>query len=272
MLNRVRGGVTAARRSFMRQTTPGGRLFMVLIGVLFVLPILCAGISGYYSDYHFSHLSASEHLGRARAACGISSGQDATNCTDPDEAFRQLWAISKSAPEYKVAADFIVSLQHQHVRLAAEATTKSEQARSQAFEQMQRNTNGESHDAFTCATSTENLPIMSFDSGQHWWKDDGRCASKLQSKRDSDAEIDSYWSTTVRVYTDMNSSWLPNEERTCRTYPDNNGKVSVVSCDGPESHADHNIPVTFWGGVDRNTTSDWKCRREGDDFVCRAIN
>jgi hypothetical protein len=34
----------------------------------------------------------------------------------------------------------------------------------------------------------------------------------------------------------------------------------------------NNIPVTFWGEVDRNTVSDWKCRRENDRFVCRATD
>jgi hypothetical protein len=29
---------------------------------------------------------------------------------------------------------------------------------------------------------------------------------------------------------------------------------------------------SFSGSVDRDTVSDWKCRREGDEFVCRAID
>ena len=29
--------------------------------------------------------------------------------------------------------------------------------------------------------------------------------------------------------------------------------------------------VKFWGGIDRNTISFWRCRREGDAFVCRAL-
>lgn len=91
-----------------------------------------------------------------------------------------------------------------------------------------------------------------------------------QRQTDAEAELYSYWSTTLRVDTDMDSFWLQGEERTCQTYPDNHGKVVVVSCSG--GPANHNIPVTFWGGVDRNKVSDWKCRREGDRFVCRAIN
>jgi hypothetical protein len=84
--------------------------------------------------------------------------------------------------------------------------------------------------------------------------------------------IHSYWPTTVRVDSDMDSFWLNNEERTCQTHPDDNGRVAVVACNTSGSHPDHNIPVKFWGGVDRNTVSDWKCRREGEGFVCRALD
>ncbi len=69
----------------------------------------------------------------------------------------------------------------------------------------------------------------------------------------------------------MDSFWLNNEERTCQTFPDGKGRVQRVSC-GSTSHQDHSIPVKFWGGLDRNTVSDWKCRREGDEFVCRALD
>jgi type II secretory pathway pseudopilin PulG len=248
-----------------------GRVAICILALLF-LPVVVMSVDSAVEGLVFNHTSAAGHLKRARAACGISSGEDATNCTDPDEAFRQLWAIPKSSQEYGVAAGFIASLQHQHVRLAAEAAAKSAQLRNQAFEQMQKNLNGELHDPSTCANSTENKPIMSFDNGNNWWKDDGRCAEQLQKARDSNAQGYSYWSTTLRVDTDMDSSWLADEERTCQTYPDDKGKVSVVGCNATGSHRDHNIPVKFWGGVERNTVSDWKCRREGDEFVCRAID
>lgn len=93
-----------------------------------------------------------------------------------------------------------------------------------------------------------------------------------QAKRDEDAQIHSYWPTTLRVDTDMDSFWLKGEERVCQTYPDEKGRVSVVACNLTSSRRDHNIPVKFWGGVDRNVISGWKCRREDDDFVCRAID
>jgi hypothetical protein len=113
---------------------------------------------------------------------------------------------------------------------------------------------------------------MSLDNSRTWQWDDGRCAPKLQAKRDEDAQLYSYWSTTLRVDTDMDSFWLKDEERTCQTYPDEKGRVAVVACNATGSHRDHNIPVKFWGGVDRGTISGWKCRRERDDFVCRAID
>jgi len=84
--------------------------------------------------------------------------------------------------------------------------------------------------------------------------------------------LDDYWPTTLRVDTDMDSFWLKDEERTCQTYPDEKGRVAVVACNLTGSHRDHNIPVKFWGGVDRGVVSDWKCRREEDNFVCRATD
>ena len=76
---------------------------------------------------------------------------------------------------------------------------------------------------------------MSFDFGHYWWSDDGRCTARLekereakeraeqeqraqqQKQRDADAELSSYWPTTLRVDSDIDSSWLPDEERTCTT-------------------------------------------------------
>jgi hypothetical protein len=152
---------------------------------------------------------------------------------------------------------------------------KPDDAEQSSREQMQRNLQGLAHDGFLCGTSAENLPIVSFDNGNFWWKDDGRCATREQAGRDQDARLSSYWPTKVRVDTDMNASWLADEERSCITTPDEKGRVSVVVCDA-KSRDTHNIPVTFWGGVDRNTVSDWKCRREksilSDTFVCRAVD
>ena len=72
----------------------------------------------------------------------------------------------------------------------------------------------------------------------------------------------------LRLGTDMDSTWLPDEERTCQTHPDEKGRVAIVTCSTSGSRPYHNIPVKFWEGVDRNSVSDWKRRREGDQFVC----
>jgi hypothetical protein len=184
--------------------------------------------------------------------------------------------------------------QAERARLAGQT---EEESRAQMF----KNIGGEAHDAFICNKSTDDSVIVSFDYGHYWWGDDGRCAAQIaeqqeaklraqqmqeeareqaeqrkheeeQMKRDQNAELSSYWPTTIRVDTDMDSFWLPNEERMCQTYPDGNGRVAIVACNASGSHRDHNIPVKFWGGVDRNKPSDWKCRREGDQFACRATD
>jgi hypothetical protein len=274
-LKRAMRWVAKGIASRFAKATPGQQVFLVLLAFFAIWGVV-ASIVSEVQDYRFEHMSAAEHLVRARIDCGISAGEDASACPDPDNAFRELWAISKSSPEYGVVSAFLVSLQHQHVKIQAVADAKAAQAKSQAFDQMGRNIRGEAHDSFTCATSTENKPIVSFDGGSSWWVDDGRCAQRLQKAKDNDAEISSYLSTTIRVDTDMDSFWLPDEERICQSYPDDKGKVSVIGCNPTGTHRDHNIPVKFWGGVERNTISDWKCRREkdllSDEFVCRAID
>jgi hypothetical protein len=74
----------------------------------------------------------------------------------------------------------------------------------------------------------------------------------------------------------MDSSWLPDEERTCHSHTDENGRINNVSCNQLTASYAHNIPVKFWGSVNRNIETDWKCRREksllSDEFVCRAID
>jgi hypothetical protein len=196
-------------------------------------------------------------------------------------------------------------------RQEAERLRLANQTREESYEQMERNVAGTAHEPYRCATSTAGAQIFSFDNGHYWWVDDGRCAAeeakeqvaaeqrrmaaeqgrievqeayerdqrqqqeahqRQQRQRDEDAQASSYWPTTLRVDTDMDSFWLNNEERTCQTFPDDKGKVARVNCSENASHQYHSIPVKFWGGVDRDTVSNWKCRREGDEFVCRAIN
>ena len=99
----------------------------------------------------------------------------------------------------------------------------------------------------------------------------GQQSLSVQQAKDKDAELSSYWPTTLRVDTDMNSSWLDQEERACLSEPDENGRIAAVISDGTRGN-NHNIAVRFWGGVERGIISDWKCRREGDRFVCRATD
>jgi hypothetical protein len=248
-----------------------GCLLVILAWILIVLPIGW-GIDSWIT-YRFNHLSPTQHLAHARAACGTGS-----QCANTSDALKHLEQIPPSAPEHEEAAKLWNEIAQQLKRDEEEATKAAEtdesamrEAEERSREQMERNFQDEAHDSFLCATSTVNLPIVSFDNGEHWWKDDGRCQEQLQRKRDQDAQIYSYWSTTVRVDTDMDSSWLADEERTCQTYPNEKGRVATVTCNAT-AHAIHNIPVEFWAGVDRNTVSDWRCRREGPGFVCRAID
>ena len=223
-------------------------------------------------------ISPAERLARARAACGTGS-----KCLDMNEAAFQISNIPDSAPERNEASKLLLAI-HAQVdqenegakrNAASVPSESSDSPQDESWAKAQRNFQGHAHDDFQCADSTEKQPIVSFDGGLFWWKDDGRCAARMQKKRDEDAEALSYWSTTVRVNTDMDSFWLPDEERTCQTSPDEKGRVATVTCDATP-HTTHNIPVKFWGGVDRNTVSSWKCRREkdlfSDEFVCRAID
>lgn len=93
-----------------------------------------------------------------------------------------------------------------------------------------------------------------------------------QVEKERDSDLSSYWPTTVRVQTDMNSFWLDQEERVCVSHPDEKGRVVGVHCDSSEHSDSHNIPVTFWGSVERGKPTDWKCRKESEKFVCRAID
>lgn len=282
LLKRVPTAIARGVVAFFRPLTWFQRIFIgwSFLTVGFVtIGIAVGGIQHHFAEYKFTHLTAQQHLRLARAACGISSGQDARGCRNTSEAVRHLAAIPTFAEEYSTASDLLVSVR---LKIANDDAARQKMLAlddERAYQQYQSNFSGEAHDAFTCATSTVNTPIVSFDGGGHWWKDDGRCDAQLERTRerrqmikDSDAQLDSYWPTTLRVNTDMDSFWLPGEERTCQTYPDHNGRVATVACTSSGTHQDHNIPVKFWGGVDRNSASDWKCRREGDEFVCRAIN
>lgn len=243
---------------------------------IFAFALLPQIIPDVVDGLRFRYETPAKHLQLALAACATPDEDNNKGCPSPTEAQRHLDEIPASANEHPQAVALLIAIQAKRVRDEAEKGNKLENAKASASIQAQKNISGEAHDAFTCANSTENTPIMSFDEGSNWWKDDGRCWAKLQRKRDEDAETSSFIPTTLRVDTDMDSSWLPDEERTCKSYPDEKGKVNAVNCSGDISKQNHNIPVQFWGGIGRNTPSDWKCRRErnllSDNFVCRAFN
>lgn len=277
--------------------------FVVLPCALLGGTLIYMALSEAYDEFKFSHLSSAEHLRLAQDACRIQQYGGAT-CADPSTATTNLSKIPSSAPEYADAHKLseVIRLQQEAAaerqrqnlaRQEAERLRLANQTQQESFDQMERNVAGTAHDPYRCATSTADTQIFSFDNGHYWWADDGRCAreelrkqaaeeqrqieqqaarQRQQKQRDEDGEVYSYWPTTLRVDTDMDSFWLNNEERTCTTSPDDKGRVARVNCSPNTSHQDHSIPVKFWGSVDRNTVSEWKCRREGDDFVCRAID
>ena len=251
--------------------------------ILSVVSLILAGAASIQEaceSYRLARLSPAEHFRVAYELCRTSFARKylgpaaASACLagNADEASQHLERIPASAPEYREASKLLASIRQRKQAQREEATRLANQSQQQSREQMLKNVQGVAHDSFKCGTSEGNERIMSFDNGHYWWSDDGRCAKIEQKGRDEDAKLSSYWPATVRVDTDMDSFWLPKEERTCQTYPGDEGRVAVVACNGEGSHRDHNIPVKFWGGVDRNTVSDWKCRREGEEFVCRAID
>jgi len=286
-----------------------GHPYFAVFSAFFVLCVFIVGMVIYlelaeaYDEFKFNHLTPAEHLRLAQNACRLQQYGGAT-CADPSIATPNLSKIPSDAPEYGEAHKLteVIRLQQEAAaerqrqyaaKQEAERLRLANQTPQESLDQMERNVAGTAHDPYTCATSTAGTQIFSFDNGHYWWADDGRCAredmrneaaaeqrqieqraahERQQKQRDEDAEVYSYWPTTLRVDTDMDSFWLNNEERICTTSPDDKGKVARVNCSANASHQDHSIPVKFWGSVDRDTVSEWKCRREGDDFVCRAIN
>jgi DNA-binding response OmpR family regulator len=223
-------------------TTRTALLTAKLLAAVFLLVAFVSIVSDtaqWYDDYRFNRLSPSEHLTLARKLC---SNEFADPCFQPNvtEAERHLEKIPATAPEYATAAVLLKSIRQQAIR--HEQAVAAAEARQRVAEQEAQRKSAADQEA------------------------------RAQQTRDADAELSSYWPTTLRVDTDMDSFWLNNEERVCKTYPNDKGRVSVVACNETGNHRIRNIPVTFWGGVDRKTVSEWKCRRERDDFACRAVN
>jgi hypothetical protein len=217
-------------------------IFEKVVPVLLVAAVVAVIAWAYVQQAKFVAMTAAEHLKAAQADLFDQNWRDAEQHLD---------AIPANAPDRGTQA--YIGLEHQIER--------------------ERNASG----SFRCgAQQSTGAEYMSLDDGKSWVPDDGRCADRLIKQRDADAQVHSYWSTSVRVDTDMNASWLNQEERICTSYPGEKDRVAVVKCDLNVERATHSIPVEFWGGVDRGHPSDWRCRREkgllNDQFVCRAID
>jgi hypothetical protein len=275
-ITRAFSALAKAFFAFQRSTSKELKVFLVVLAV--ILGWLGASfIWDVYGSWASTHLSASEHLKLAKDICEVKKNGKVFCVASPEVAIHHLEQIPTTASEYDEATRLLNAVKADAKRVAeqAEAVRKvqetvrgkaeaervrlANQTEDESKLQMVRNLAAEAHDPFVCQKDANNAPIVSYDNGHYWWLDDGRCAEREEKEqqvkaraelekhqaeqrlRDQDAELSSYWPTTIRVDTDMDSFWL-------------------------------NIPVQFWGGVDRNTVSNWKCRREKDDFICRAID
>lgn len=272
---------TEKLREAVRNRSPRGmglgKALLLTVTVPTVAVIIVVWASESYANYKFKRLSSAEHLKAAQDICHTKVFADDCTGGSPGEAAKHLYAIPASASERKDALDLLTIIKRKELSKESEPANSDQNESASTSQNSERNFTCSRGYPKSCAKGEDDgpcafRPIMSFNNGTSWEWDDGRCAAKEQKQRDEAAEMDSYWPTTLRVDTDMDSFWLNNEERTCQTYPDNKGHVAVVACNASGSHRDHNIPVRFWGGVDRNVVSNWKCRREGEDFVCRALD
>lgn len=72
----------------------------------------------------------------------------------------------------------------------------------------------------------------------------------------------------------IDGNWMMGEYRPCRSYP----ALDDLECTQRGAGAAHLLPVTFWGRIDRNEPSDWKCQRQhgvlasADSVVCWATD
>ena len=260
---------SAGRRlaAFWRRQPRTDRMGVTVV-IFVALAFIPLAIQDARQQNEFNHLNPAQHFDQALNACGVATVQKVLTCKDPASASRHLAAIRDDSAESHDAATMKSAL-------AAQTAELEKALRAQAYQRYSDNIAGIRSDPYQCSWSTADSPIISFDSGTNWWNDDGRCGLRLQKRRDEDAASSSYISTTLRVDTDMNASWLPDEQRTCSSLPGRDRKVVQVSCDS-DAKPIHNIPIKFWGGTERGTVSTWRCTRNksllDDEFVCRAID
>ena len=83
--------------------------------------------------------------------------------------------------------------------------------------------------------------------------------------------------STFEVLSELGKILLPEAKATeimskeivCQSYSDDKGSLVLWSSEPGETH---NIPVTFWGGIDLGNPSKWKCRKEGDTLLCQLMD
>jgi hypothetical protein len=83
--------------------------------------------------------------------------------------------------------------------------------------------------------------------------------------------------STFEVLSELGKILLPETKATeittkeifCQSYSDDKGSLVLWSSDARETH---NIPVTFWDGIDLGNPSNWKCRKEGDTLLCQLVS
>ena len=227
--------------------------------LLFITPFFIGYGLTANEDAVFSRLRPADHLRLALKICSESATPSSCSGHDRDEATRHLAAISSDAPEFNRASELSRFLQQQ---------TATEDASI-----ADHNFQGLNNDPFICSQSATHQELVSFNRGRNWWIDTvGKCAQREQRRRDTEAENRSYIPTKLRVETDIDSTWMQHEERICTTSPNDEGRVASVHCSVSEGVLVRTLPIVFWGGVDRNTVSQWKCEREDDNFTCKAID
>jgi len=170
-------------------------LILFLIVVAFgVAGAIWESATEAYSEYKFNHIPPAEHLRIAREACNVGKPEDSV-CMNPSTAAPHLNKISHESPEYGEASKLLEMIRRQEQAEAerqrqilgtqeAERTRLTSQTQQESFAQMGKNVAGTAHDVYKCATSTTGATIVSFDSGNFWWADDGRCAVEEQKRRD----------------------------------------------------------------------------------------
>jgi len=166
--------------------------------------IVHAVVFDFDAEYRSNHLSPAEELQLARDLCpSTSNGAVACDESEMEIALHYLDKIAPSASKYYEATKLRSLIQAfrpkaETARQQQEQAAAAERAKKQAEhdrlihqsveesqDQMRRNLAGQAHDLFTCSTSTDNLPTISFDYGHYWWADDGRCATQQEQAREA---------------------------------------------------------------------------------------